>query len=731
MAVSEAGAMIDHLTVDRCGDLKGGAAPTDGTRTPTTGCVSEQTSRSTSQNSKPFYTPSCSAQTDLGDFDFVPEASEENDDPCATDLNYFHKSAKFHTQLSAGHFTVVKYLTECCAGHGHVELQRWRSIAPSIETAADQKSELGDLVVVKRVKTSRVFANCGEEPNERALRGHYSSRRIAEDTLSEIGIYCALAQRADMPLYISRLYAAFKTETEVWMVVENADGGDMFNAVQNSGGSLPAHQFMPWCWQLMQAVFYLHKLRIAHRDISIENVLICKGAVRLMDFGQAVLSSRSRREGTSLRCFGLTGKPYYRSPECYVPPSANVDVTVPKDSKPGDIIFTRTLCRRFFCEVRLPPSAVPGTRCAAETWGYAPAPADIFACGVCIFVMATGAPPWRQATLQDPHFAWVDTQGITKLLQAWNKPQPVAEELMEHMLVSNPTKRFSAEACLGHQWFAPFSGKAVPVHSDSSYPAALAAIQADKGLGFKHVSEDTTMSSDFYGHEEVKRGAVAASLLSSAAAIVLEQDAYNSEMTFEDSRENPFFADHYSNEADYGDVYRSADVHNHMGEMSHNPFAEFSADKAPPPLPLSMLQRSCIQRVDGTALSRSARAEPVTRDRIEKEFPIPPATAASKLQITKGSGCQRSKRPHTAPSISAFARDTPHVCHAVEKGRQHRANSTTRRWDVAEAGCDARRTFSKGGLSRVASLPPGQLMPANAKICAGSAALWMRGRKSP
>ena len=46
-----------------------------------------------------------------------------------------------------------------------------------------------------------------------------------------------------------------------------------------------------WSWQLLQAVAFLHKQQICHRDISLENILLSKGDIRLMDFGQAVRRS--------------------------------------------------------------------------------------------------------------------------------------------------------------------------------------------------------------------------------------------------------------------------------------------------------------------------------------------------------------------------------------------------------------------------------------------------------
>jgi len=370
-------------------------------------------------------------------------------DPRNTNLDFFHKEAVFNPRNLVGSFTKVKGLSECCRSDGKVELHEWED----------------KTVVVKRVALARVGANVGKESNERVVCRGFSHRH-AEDCLNEIGVYCYLAKQSDLPQYILKMHTAFQASTDAWLVLEHANDGDLFAVAQRlkrQGTTLSTCQLMTWTWQLLQAVRYLHSHAIGHRDISMENVLLCNGTVRLMDFGQSVRTHSTG--GVLLRYFTALGKPYYRPPECHCPMQSTVDVNVPSSAQPGEVAFVRTSIGDTLCEVLLPPTAVPGKVCAAEPWGYAVTPIDVFACGVCMFIMATGMPPWRQANLADQHFAWVHQCSIAHLLKAWKKPLPAsASELMSAMVQSDPTKRPSAQECLSHSWFSPLADTEVPVH---------------------------------------------------------------------------------------------------------------------------------------------------------------------------------------------------------------------------------------------------------------------------
>ncbi|CAE8622699.1 unnamed protein product, partial [Polarella glacialis] len=394
----------------------------------------------------------------------APEAG----DPRNTNLDSLHSGAQIAPLPPCGHFAKVRGLAECHAGK--VELYSWS------QSRDDERDSLGrqlpkeaeyKQVVVKRVLASRVHENRGLQANERRVHQE-SERRRSEDPLSEIGVYCYLSKQADAPEYVLRMHAVFNSGDDVWLLLDHADGGDLFNVVQGlkDKGSELMVKGRRWTWQLLQAVSYLHAHRIAHRDISVENLLLQGADVRLMDFGQAVRSS-DLEGGQPLRYFIPAGKPYYRAPECYVPAQAEVEVLVPELALPGSVVLARPCAAGLsssLCEVRLPLSLPePGGRCSAETWGYEAQPADAFACGVCLFIFATGSPPWRQALLSDPHFAWVHGQGVVNLLRAWQKsPTPPSwqaeelagfEQVLASLLCSEPSRRPALAESLQQPWF--------------------------------------------------------------------------------------------------------------------------------------------------------------------------------------------------------------------------------------------------------------------------------------
>jgi len=254
------------------------------------------------------------------------------------------------------------------------------------------------------------------------------------------------------------MLAVFDDGRQTRLVTEEADGGELFDLVSNSG-PVAEEKAACFAWQLLSAIAFLHSHRIGHRDISLENVLLCGGEVRLMDFGQCV---RSHHGDTQMRYFRPAGKDMYRAPECYVPTriSGRVDVRVPYGSENlnAGMLFMKLDYSNHLCEVKIPADATPGSRCSAELMGYAVAPADMFSCGVTLFVMVLGQPPWRRASLTDVLFAQLHKLGndglpnYIKTVLRKDLPSHDLLTLLIDMLQADPSKRPAAEDCLGSSW---------------------------------------------------------------------------------------------------------------------------------------------------------------------------------------------------------------------------------------------------------------------------------------
>lgn len=358
---------------------------------------------------------------------------ESDFDPRQTNLNFFHDFANIESVIS-GSFTKVKQLSSCCRGEGSIELHRFTSASSTEE------------VVVKKLPLRRVNVNKGKVASEQALLFRHASRD-SEDPLAEIGVFGYLRQCEQVPEYILEMRQAFFAQEDVWLVLEHADGGDLFGMISSHHPSKDL--IWLWSWQLLQAVAFLHKQQICHRDISLENILLSKGDIRLMDFGQAVRSQSS--SGQLLRYFLATGKPYYRPPETYIPGSQRLQVMVPPGLSPGQVALAYTPGQEFLCHVRL----LDVEASVAEPYGYTAPAVDIFATAVSVLIMFFAAPPWKQARPTDSYFQWVQSNGLLALAKSWKKPLPLPmTDLLGRMLRSNAEHRPAAEECLAHSCFA-------------------------------------------------------------------------------------------------------------------------------------------------------------------------------------------------------------------------------------------------------------------------------------
>lgn len=384
-----------------------------------------------------------------------PAMSRPVTDSRVTDMKYFYPTTNFN-RLPHGVFTQVCQLAEGI--NGDIFKYRWC------------KGQGGEDVAVKKIRQAALKRTKDEETNERILHLWPRAGQLsAEDAVTEIGVMTYLSAQKDLPRYILGFHAAFAEVDFTWVVLEFADGGELFDVAV--AGRASEEQTRLYMWQLLQAVSYLHKHSIGHRDVSLENVLLKGNEVRLMDFGMAVQSHSM--SGTPLRYFRPAGKDFYRAPECYVPRSEAVCVEVPDFALPGEVVMATT-SDGFLCEVRLPADAAPKHRCNSDVWGYAVHPADIFSTGICLFMLGFQCAAWSIARLYNPSFEYVYShgdQGIVGLVHKYKK-EPMSSEAMRllvGMLCTDPTKRLSVAECLSCEWFAKdsqFSGARVPLHHD-------------------------------------------------------------------------------------------------------------------------------------------------------------------------------------------------------------------------------------------------------------------------
>jgi len=360
-------------------------------------------------------------------------------EPRMTIFGHFHTPINFNA-LPSGAFTIVRKLAIGADG----DIFEYR-----------RSQDVGDgHVAVKKLQRNLLKGELGAGADEENFHsGVLTNTSIVDDSLSEVRILSYLANQPDLPESVLRMQGCFVDDHFIWLVTELAEGGDLFNVVASK--CLTEGQARHYMWQMLQAVAYLHRHQIGHRDLSLENVLLKNDVVKVIDFGLSVLTHSA--SGTPLRYFQAVGKYNYIAPECYVPKTPVATIIAPVTSAPGDI--TQVEIGNNLCEVRIPHNTMPGQSCQVDIWGYEVTPADIFSSGICLFSMGYQFPAWPSAHLSDPYFAYVYKHGETgleKLLHQYGKPllSKGLMRLLTRMLQPAPSQRPSAIECLTDHWFS-------------------------------------------------------------------------------------------------------------------------------------------------------------------------------------------------------------------------------------------------------------------------------------
>ncbi|KAI9791438.1 MAG: Chk1 protein kinase [Candelina submexicana] len=197
-----------------------------------------------------------------------------------------------------------------------------------------------------------------------------------------------------------------------WIAMELAEGGDLFDKIEadEGVGEDVAHLYFA---QLVGAVGYMHSKHVAHRDLKPENILLsASGDLKLADFGLATLM---QHKGEKKLNYTVCGSPPYVAPEI-------LD------------------CGRVS----------QGQKRGA---GYAADQADIWSCGVVLFVLLIGNTPWEEPTLNSQDFEdYVHSNGRS-MNDLWQQVPLETLSLLRGMMKIDPVTRFTLNDVRRHPWF--------------------------------------------------------------------------------------------------------------------------------------------------------------------------------------------------------------------------------------------------------------------------------------
>lgn len=269
----------------------------------------------------------------------------------------------------------------------------------------------GGVPAVEKTVSGEIF-NIGKN---RPARDRPGAVEFNEDASTEIGVLREMAQDPNRHLVV--LLGVFFTPDAVRIITRRCLC-DVFALIVSRNIRQHAERFTR---QLLAGLRHMHRLNIAHRDLSLENVLVEEIAnglyqVVLIDFGQACLCRSVA--GALFRYFANISKLYCCPPEVInLPPVDGVWVETNLD--PGlrvlhperDVVYRhRTELEKFpqyEVEVPQPQDAnqVEGL-CLARVAGYKATFADMYCLGVVSYTMHMRKYPWENARYNEKSRSW-------------------------------------------------------------------------------------------------------------------------------------------------------------------------------------------------------------------------------------------------------------------------------------------------------------------------------------
>ena len=110
---------------------------------------------------------------------------------------------------------------------------------------------------------------------------------------------------------VMRLYDVWETSSELYLILEYVEGGELFDYLCTRGRLAPPEALA--CFQqIIAAVDYCHRFGVAHRDLKPENLLMDRqGNIKVADFGMAAWQTGAREGLLQTAC----GSPHYAAPE--------------------------------------------------------------------------------------------------------------------------------------------------------------------------------------------------------------------------------------------------------------------------------------------------------------------------------------------------------------------------------------------------------------------------------
>lgn len=229
---------------------------------------------------------------------------------------------------------------------------------------------------------------------------------VAENPFSEIAAAQLVGNDHEN---VSGIIEALQDNEYIYTIMPYYPGGDLYDFIEmneNRTEESAKHCFS----QILKGLYQLQICNIFHRDLSIENVLLCGDRCVIIDYGMSLSVPVDENGARRLILpMGASGKVRYMAPE----------------------IFANRLSNRY---------AMDGFTC------------DLWSAGVILFVLLTGKFPYMQPDQNDVGFCWA-TNNISKMFEEWKIPiSPLLKDLLEKMFQLHPMHRPTLMEVMEHPW---------------------------------------------------------------------------------------------------------------------------------------------------------------------------------------------------------------------------------------------------------------------------------------
>ncbi len=198
---------------------------------------------------------------------------------------------------------------------------------------------------------------------------------------------------------IMQIFEFYEDKKNFYIITEFCEGGELFDKVVEKG-SFKEDEAAAVVKQLISAINYIHLNNIVHRDLKPENILLDtkkNNIIKIIDWGTARFFDKDKNKKMNK----ISGTPYYIAPE---------------------VLFEKY-----------------DEKC------------DVWSCGVIMYILLCGYPPFNGET-DNEILAKIKSGKFTFPDEEWAGLSSDCKDLIKCMLEFDPKKRYSASACLTHNW---------------------------------------------------------------------------------------------------------------------------------------------------------------------------------------------------------------------------------------------------------------------------------------